>query len=147
MTLPFSFIMLIKGIFPTSWNTSPLLICVLQQLVLSQAYWQWQTETCCLMVPHWVSWYLCCPPLLDEWYSCMLCSVDDVWDYNLSFVRETRYVWISPITLVFLAQNCTAITVVSESADVNEITTSLKNIAAAHFIIVLAITGECLLQL
>lgn len=35
-----------------------------------------------------------------------------------------------------------AITVVNESADVNDITTSLKNIAAAHFIIVLAITGD-----
>lgn len=37
-----------------------------------------------------------------------------------------------------------AIAVVNQSADVDAITTSLKNIAAAHFIIVLAITGECL---
>lgn len=38
---------------------------------------------------------------------------------------------------------CVAIAVVNQSADVNDITTSLKNIAAAHFIIVLAITGMC----
>lgn len=35
-----------------------------------------------------------------------------------------------------------AINVVSESTNVDAITTSLKNIAAAHFIIVLAITGK-----
>ncbi|GAA5796074.1 hypothetical protein HPULCUR_001443 [Helicostylum pulchrum] len=39
-----------------------------------------------------------------------------------------------------------AITTVSESADANEITIALKNIAAAHFIIVLAITGIIGLQ-
>ncbi|CAO3646217.1 unnamed protein product [Mucor hiemalis] len=40
-----------------------------------------------------------------------------------------------------------AIIVVSESKDQNDITTALKNIAAAHFIIVLAITGIIGLQI
>jgi hypothetical protein len=38
--------------------------------------------------------------------------------------------------------NITAILVVNESANVNDTIAALKNIAAAHFIIVLAITGK-----
>ncbi|KAI7896436.1 ER membrane protein SH3 [Mucor mucedo] len=40
-----------------------------------------------------------------------------------------------------------AIATVNESSDLNDITTSLKNIAAAHFIIVLSITGIIGLQI
>ncbi|CAO0802054.1 unnamed protein product [Mucor circinelloides] len=67
-------------------------------------------------------------------------------DGNLLFDGASLVLMMFGIT-TYLSSVKPAITVVSESADVNEITTSLKNIAAAHFIIVLAITGIIGLQI
>ncbi|KAI8647097.1 ER membrane protein SH3 [Parasitella parasitica] len=67
-------------------------------------------------------------------------------DGNLLFDGASLVLMLFGAT-TYLSSVKPAITIVSESADVNDITTSLKNIAAAHFIIVLAITGIIGLQI
>ncbi|CAO3651157.1 unnamed protein product [Mucor fragilis] len=67
-------------------------------------------------------------------------------DGNLLFDGASLVLMLFGVT-THLSSVKPAIAVVNQSADVHAITTSLKNIAAAHFIIVLAITGIIGLQI
>ncbi|KAK4510948.1 uncharacterized protein ATC70_000057 [Mucor velutinosus] len=67
-------------------------------------------------------------------------------DGNLLFDGASLVLMMFGVT-TYLSSVKPAIAVVNQSADVSDITASLKNIAAAHFIIVLAITGIIGLQI